>query len=163
MKFIQQFQWPFSQQYPAIPGEDAPSFHLMSQHGCAENDPNGPVARFCNIQWWDGGSPDMTGGFLRKLGCPFWIGIFDRIFHINHESWGIPHKTIQMEPPHMSLMFPLNINHSLTAKSPMKVKHLLVLWLLSHIIWQMSQVSLDSCSWCEFNCCHSHGWDIPVA
>jgi sucrose-6-phosphate hydrolase SacC (GH32 family) len=25
------------------PFENAPKFHLMDQHGCGENDPNGPV------------------------------------------------------------------------------------------------------------------------
>ena len=25
------------------PFEDAPTYHLMDQHGCGENDPNGPV------------------------------------------------------------------------------------------------------------------------
>ena len=69
-----------SDQWPAIPGEDAPSFHLMSQHGCAENDPNGPVARFCDIQWWDGGS-GMTGGFLRH-GVPLFIIHFGLGFSI---------------------------------------------------------------------------------
>lgn len=34
--------WPGSDACGA-PFKDAPSFHLMSQHGCAENDPNGPV------------------------------------------------------------------------------------------------------------------------
>lgn len=30
-------------EYCALPFEDAPTFHLMDQRGCAENDPNGPV------------------------------------------------------------------------------------------------------------------------
>ena len=29
-----------------VPFENAPTFHLMSQHGCGENDPNGPYVFF---------------------------------------------------------------------------------------------------------------------
>ena len=165
MKFIQQFQWPMASN---------------SRWGCSELSshestwlcrkrsqwPSGPVLwypvmRWC-ISWHDWRFPTSWGALVHH---PFWFGIFHRIFHINHESWGIRHKNNTNGTPHMSLMFPLNINHSLTAKSPMKVSiYLYFGYSLSYNLADVISLFHGQLQlvWIQLLPA-THGWEIPVA
>ena len=164
MKFIQQFQWPMASN---------------SRWGCSELSshestwlcrkrsqwPSGPVLWYPVMRWWiwhDWRFPTSWGALVHH---PFWIGIFHRIFHINHESWGIPHKNNTNGTLHMSLMFPLNINHSLTAKSPMKVSiYLYFGYSLSYNLADVISLFHEQLQlvWIQLLPA-THGWEIPVA